>query len=1447
MAASVPTISKAMLPAMTPTNDPWNQKPLGWPVTILGIASVLFVVWSFYEGAEVWGHGSALRTPLAPRGFISLALAPTESEAQAIVAEWGCGTPSQPSPGSGRCPVARDAVAGDYRFITAYFLAWVLIPIWAWIAGPTTKKTLALVLAAIAIGALLDLVENRLLTQALEHTAEADPERLFRRIRLAAMNKFVILLFGVAGGVVMGFGALRRVLILRWLRKVAGAKAAENHEHTPADAPGTAILTARIDKKLPALPRPTFSALVQAETDGIFAMYERTGLRSGDNPKCDINAAADEQYVSFREADIVGLALSGGGIRSATFNLGLLQELHCLKLLPLVDYLSTVSGGGYIGAFWSAWLARLPALLTSQLKAEGTEGVEDCSREWNQRWNERLFPTTSEVGTGRAQHVGSREERHLREFSGFLTPRWGVFEVDTWTAIVAVLAGLVPALLIGWSVIGMTLMAWLALTFPLASSQTDGAPALTIAVVTTLVLVLFERMWQVFRRETAATVDLRRVRTPLHGTLFYKAWVAFVVVLVAVLQGILRLVYTFHPQGPWPVLTRGDFSFWHAAPDASGLVRWWAITGIDNPGHSWVFSPRLFDYSLVWLMAGLALIAVRTTSAIIPRPWRHESIATFDRVLMRTLALAAVWTGMSLLWHISVNLGSVLEPARTGITAVISGSLFAGLRNWIGLALRHPVQPGVIDRLKAALPALLAYFTLVLTASTIAGLLVRIGGTDWFTWWCLGAAMTALLIVGLFISPDQFGMHTFYRDRIARIYSGATNLTGEMGAADNRGTEPREGDDPKFSDLVSRPLHLVCCAANDLSGDQVETLNRGARSAVLSKYGISFGRYAHGWLEHVPINRLASGVTASAAAFNSNMGHISVRVGPAVSFLMTMLNLRLGLWVRHPLAVQAGPRRWPGLLYYREMFGLTSASGRMSESDLAKSVMRDIHLSDGGHFENLALYELVRRHCRYIIVSDCGADPDVAFDDLGNALRRIREDFGVEVDIDVSPLRPNATEVSRQHVVAGRIRYSETDTGVLLYIKPSITGDEPPDIQQYRKRNLPFPHEATTDQSYDEAQWESYRRLGRHAAEHIFAFIRRRGTQTLTADWVFAEAAREWGPTPEGLEERVLEMTQRFAAVDAELQQRQQQTMLHDVFPEVRDIVGERKAFPSPESTGERVPVAASQEALAAELSILLKVMQVMEDVWMACQLDRWWSHPLNLGWVNLFARWATSPPFQFWWPLLSPMFSPGFRTFIEQRFPRREGTGATLAIAQKGSVEEVVEGEIAGLAEIWWKQRSAQPMPWTRPESASFTRRYYQDRLELVRDRAPVRIQVGLAAVTFSAGMAGWTSDDFFVPPSLWGAGIGGHFLRGLLDRVSAEALVGVVVVKAPPPGQDHHVARDDRQAFVEHYKKVGFREKRTIESDLRGLCEELGYDPDRDTLLTLELPQWQARQERR
>jgi GNAT superfamily N-acetyltransferase len=274
-----------------------------------------------------------------------------------------------------------------------------------------------------------------------------------------------------------------------------------------------------------------------------------------------------------------------------------------------------------------------------------------------------------------------------------------------------------------------------------------------------------------------------------------------------------------------------------------------------------------------------------------------------------------------------------------------------------------------------------------------------------------------------------------------------------------------------------------------------------------------------------------------------------------------------------------------------------------------------------------------------------------------------------------------------------------------------------------------------------------------------------------------------------------------------------------------------------------------AEEVMAAELSLLLRVMQVMEDVWLACELDEWWGHPINLGWINLFARWATSPTFQFWWPLLSPMFSPGFRRFIQQRFPIRRDRSdlkSACAVPQKGRIEEVSQPRRSGLAAMWWEERSAQPARWDTPPQAPYRRTFYQYVLELHRGELAARIQVGLAAVTAHDKHAGWNSDDFFVPPSLWGAGLGGHFLRGLIERISDQASWCQVVVKAPPRGQQHQVARDDRQAFVEHYKKVGFREVRigsTAAMIDRGLCDQLDYDEGQDTLLALDLQQWRER----
>jgi hypothetical protein len=139
-----------------------------------------------------------------------------------------------------------------------------------------------------------------------------------------------------------------------------------------------------------------------------------------------------------------------------------------------------------------------------------------------------------------------------------------------------------------------------------------------------------------------------------------------------------------------------------------------------------------------------------------------------------------------------------------------------------------------------------------------------------------------------------------------------------------------------------------------------------------------------------------------------------------------------------------------------------------------------VYLSDGGHFENLGLYEMVRRRCRLIVVLDSGCDPDFGFEDLGNALRKIRIDQRIPIDFDDMPMQ--LLRERKRRWATATIRYSLVDGSVadgrLVYVKPMLMGNEPPDVLSYATANPAFPHQSTGDQWFDESQTESYRTLG---------------------------------------------------------------------------------------------------------------------------------------------------------------------------------------------------------------------------------------------------------------------------------------------------------------------------------------------------------------------------------
>ncbi|WP_200898758.1 patatin-like phospholipase family protein [Candidatus Rhodobacter oscarellae] len=202
-----------------------------------------------------------------------------------------------------------------------------------------------------------------------------------------------------------------------------------------------------------------------------------------------------------------------------------------------------------------------------------------------------------------------------------------------------------------------------------------------------------------------------------------------------------------------------------------------------------------------------------------------------------------------------------------------------------------------------------------------------------------------------------------------------------------------------------------------------------------------------------------------------------------------------GNWLREgePFLKRLGPAGKDRLVSLMDSFHWRvrpSALGREMLSRLDED--HDwVNLSDGGHIENLATIELLRRRCRIIFVGDGEADPSMHFNGLATLIRFARIDLGIDIDINVDPIRlRRRMKQSRSHFAVGRIKYpkdpanniTEHEFGHLVYMKSSFTGDEDEVIKEYRDRNPAFPHESTADQLFDEGQFEAYRALGEHIA-----------------------------------------------------------------------------------------------------------------------------------------------------------------------------------------------------------------------------------------------------------------------------------------------------------------------------------------------------------------------------
>src|ERR1051325_11000578 len=284
------------------------------------------------------------------------------------------------------------------------------------------------------------------------------------------------------------------------------------------------------------------------------------------------------------------------------------------------------------------------------------------------------------------------------------------------------------------------------------------------------------------------------------------------------------------------------------------------------------------------------------------------------------------------------------------------------------------------------------------------------------------------------------------------------------------------------------PFHVVTPALNLAGGSNLAWQQRKASSFTASP--LHCGSFFLGYRDSRLYGgddgiSLGTAVAISGAAASPNQGYHS---SAPLAFIMTLLNVRLGGWLGNPglhgtsSYTKSNPRGNLETLLW-EMTGNTNDTCPW------------IYLSDGGHFENLALYEMVLRRCRFIVLTDGGCDPTMNFEDLGNAIRKIRTDLGVPIEIKsrdmMPPPAPGQPLQSGSYMAVASIHYSAIDKnakdGVLVYLKPSVYNEEylPRDVYNYMQSSPDFPHESTSDQFFSESQFESYRALGRHVIDVI--------------------------------------------------------------------------------------------------------------------------------------------------------------------------------------------------------------------------------------------------------------------------------------------------------------------------------------------------------------------------
>ncbi|WP_456383210.1 hypothetical protein [Hydrogenimonas sp.] len=662
--------------------------------------------------------------------------------------------------------------------------------------------------------------------------------------------------------------------------------------------------------------------------------------------------------------ELFGMALSGGGIRSATFNLGLLQALQRYDVFKSVDILSTVSGGGYIGAS-QTWLHYMDP--------------------------HRPYP----FGTRRRDHdeLGGKILDWLRDHGKYLTPGDGLglsaFVAAFLGSVLLNLAILAPFFLFGVFV--------LYVTAPLNLFGWGGAVCLAVY----LSMVAYTSVFSVIGRK----------RSFLHQRKS-RQWAGKVLALSA----LLGLAWSV----PW--------------------VHHYLTTHMDE----WMGS-----LSLTSVAAGAASFA---TSYL--RIRKRESMPTVFSTISMSGGILLVLYGL-VLWL--YRLVEIDAPGREVFAPLVVALLSAGLIVLLAKSMSNR---------KSAFSIALGIWILSVAwyLRSIFHTSYSPGGVELFFF--LSFPLSALLAA--FAGINYVGMHRYYRNRLMEAFF----PWQVMGVS----AEWADRFELKSMKPLETPYHIVNTNVNMVGSARTKQRERGGDNFILSP--LFCGSCITGYRETDKFAggemNLATAMAISGAAVDPNT--YATRSKP-VSFVMSLFNARLGYWSENPRKLEDAKRL--GGSYYIYIFKELFGKG-LNEKE------RYIHLADGGHFENLGVYELIRRRCRFILVSDAGRDAGYTFGDLAKLIEMVRVDFGAKITLDTRPLRPEGEEkISKSAFVHGTVRYEDGSEGNLLYVKTTMIGGLPEDIYSYRRTNPAFPDESTGDQFFDEAQFEAYRELGYQVGKRL--------------------------------------------------------------------------------------------------------------------------------------------------------------------------------------------------------------------------------------------------------------------------------------------------------------------------------------------------------------------------